>query len=339
MMTIFHIAASVTFALFSAKVGTEKVSFREEVWKLNEEHECREIFRPTRRLVLASFATTAIIPSRLEAYEERDNIISNVSTIHIRLESSQQRLGIEMAEAIIGSPPRSVAIVKSLDPFGLAAKRYIESGMILKMKGDQPVESYVSNVKDIVQRIRNGPYPIDFKFMSLAAGGDAVGDLGKTLVAAEDALELAKQTSGANSVASKDGGANENRNSGYIVKVLSKSDSDVCSIRSRRGDVMEIQYTASYYNKSGGDNGDNLIVYDSSFQRGTGQPYQFVLGSGDMLAGVDLGLYDMCPGEVRNIEIPKSLGYGDKGNKMFRIPGDVKLVWRVELISVNSNRE
>jgi len=338
MMTIFHIAASVTFALSSAKVGTEKVSFREEVWKLNEEHECREIFRPTRRLVLASFATTVIIPSRLEAYEQRDNIISNVSTIHIRLESSQQRLGIEMAEAIIGSPPRSVAIVKSLDPFGLAAKRYIESGMILKMKGDQPVESYVSNVKDIVQRIRNGPYPIDFKFMSLAAGGDAVGDLGKSLVAAEDALELAKQTSGASSVASKDG-ANENRNSGYIVKVLSKSDSDVCSIRSRRGDVMEIQYTASYYNKSGGDNGDNLIVYDSSFQRGTGQPYQFVLGSGDMLAGVDLGLYDMCPGEVRNIEIPKSLGYGDKGNKMFRIPGDVKLVWRVELISVNSTRE
>ena len=37
-----------------------------------------------------------------------------------------------------------------------------------------------------------------------------------------------------------------------------------------------------------------VVVYDSSAQRGTGLPYQMVLGSGDMLPGVDQGLSMTC---------------------------------------------
>ena len=109
---------------------------------------------------------------------------------------------------------------------------------------------------------------------------------------------------------------------------------------------MEIQYTASYYKNNVNTAEDNddvnhqkIEVYDSSLQRGTGRPYQFVLGSGDMLPGVDQGLYNMCPGEIRMIDIPKQLGYGDRGNKLFRIPGGVALNWRVELVAVESVRE
>ena len=47
----------------------------------------------------------------------------------------------------------------------------------------------------------------------------------------------------------------------------------------------------------------------------------------------------MCPGEIRSIDIPKQLGYGDKGNKLFRLPGGVGLNWRVELVAVESVRE
>jgi FKBP-type peptidyl-prolyl cis-trans isomerase len=72
--------------------------------------------------------------------------------------------------------------------------------------------------------------------------------------------------------------------------------------------------------------------------RGTGQPYQMVLGSGDMLPGVDLGLYDMCPGETRQLEIPAALAYGARGNKAFQIPPSSNLVWTVELVSINSIR-
>lgn len=58
-----------------------------------------------------------------------------------------------------------------------------------------------------------------------------------------------------------------------------------------------------------------------------------------MLPGVDLGLYEMCPGEIRVLQIPPPLAYGRKGNKLFRIPPDANLVWIVELISVNSVTE
>ena len=62
-----------------------------------------------------------------------------------------------------------------------------------------------------------------------------------------------------------------------------------------------------------------------------------VLGSGDVLSGVDQGLYDMCPGERRVIRIPPKLAYGTKGNKMFRIPPDTPLEWTVELVTLDSN--
>jgi FKBP-type peptidyl-prolyl cis-trans isomerase len=102
-----------------------------------------------------------------------------------------------------------------------------------------------------------------------------------------------------------------------------------CRMRSQRGDILEIIYEAHLYSKQG-------PVYDSSIQRGTGQPYQMVLGSGDMLPGVDLGLYDMCPGEVRALFLPPSLAYGQRGNRLYRIPPDTPLYWKVQLIAIQS---
>jgi FK506-binding protein 2 len=102
-----------------------------------------------------------------------------------------------------------------------------------------------------------------------------------------------------------------------------------CQLQSQRGDILEIVYEAHMYSKQG-------PVYDASIQRGTGQPYQMVLGSGDMLPGVDLGLYDMCPGEVRELFLPPSLAYGQRGNRLYRIPPDTPLYWKVQLISIPS---
>jgi FKBP-type peptidyl-prolyl cis-trans isomerase len=105
-----------------------------------------------------------------------------------------------------------------------------------------------------------------------------------------------------------------------------------CRIRSRRDDVLEINYTAHIGSLQG-------VIYDASEFRGTGRPYQMVLGSGDMIPGVDQGLANMCPGEIRQIEIPPSLAYGAKGNKLFRIPPNARLIWEIELVSVNSMRQ
>jgi len=273
----------------------------------------------SRRVAIASLFTSSasiiLLPPRTAlAYD-------NVKVV--RISSPQQRLGLELTEVKIGTPSRSVVAVKSIDPFGLAAKQNVQVGTVLT---DFP------SAKVLIQQIQNGPYPIDLRFTNLAAGGDAIGDMGKPLVTPEDALDLARRNSGA--VAVDDNNPNALSNTGFKIQVIRKPSPESCSIQSRRLDVMEIQYTASYYLDGG-----QKVVYDSSAQRGTGLPYQFVLGSGDMVPGVDQGLYDMCPGEIRNIDIPKQLGYGDRGNKLFRIPAGMRLNWTVKLIAVNSIRE
>lgn len=272
----------------------------------------------TRREALASvFSLTSglfplfVEPQASKAYD---------AFKEVRIANSQQRLGIELTEVTIGSPSRIVVAVKSVDPFGLAAQKNIQPGLVLS--------EYLSS-NSLIERIKNGPYPIDLKFMNLAAGGDAFGDMEKPLVTAEDALKLAKQNS-------NDSTSSHNQNitiSSYKMTTVHKSSQE--RIMSRRGDVLEIQYTAAYYLDPEG----KKVIYDSSAQRGTGQPYQFVLGSGDMVPGVDLGLYDMYPGEIRSLDIPYRLGYGERGNRLYRIPGGARLFWDVELVSINTVRE
>ena len=44
-----------------------------------------------------------------------------------------------------------------------------------------------------------------------------------------------------------------------------------------------------------------------------GHPQWFVLGVGQVIKGLDLGMNDMCPGEKRKITVPPSLGFGKEG--------------------------
>eukprot|EP00536_Pseudo-nitzschia_multiseries_P010047 jgi/Psemu1/319779/estExt_fgenesh1_pm.C_2940008 len=110
--------------------------------------------------------------------------------------------------------------------------------------------------------------------------------------------------------------------------------SNECAIKSRRNDVLEIDYEASYVEADTG----KKVIYDASAFRGTGnRPYQMVLGSGDVIPGVDQGLYDMCPGEKRVLRIPPVLGHGPKSRKLYRIPDDHRnLEWEVGLVTIDS---
>ncbi|KAL9186746.1 hypothetical protein ACHAXT_010466 [Thalassiosira profunda] len=117
---------------------------------------------------------------------------------------------------------------------------------------------------------------------------------------------------------------------GLEIRVVQKA-RGACAIKSRRGDTMQIRYEA----RIGDANG---AVYDASSFRGTGQPYAYVLGNADVIKGVDLGTYDMCPGEVREL-IPPELGYR-AGSKLFKqIPSNSRLFWRVELAELNFVKE
>lgn len=74
-------------------------------------------------------------------------------------------------------------------------------------------------------------------------------------------------------------------------------------------------------------------VVDATSVRG--EPMQFVLGSGEVIRGLDLGLIGMKPGETRTLTIPPYLAYGDQAVAGGLIPADAVLSFRAMMIRVD----
>ena len=89
------------------------------------------------------------------------------------------------------------------------------------------------------------------------------------------------------------------------------------------GDAISVHYTG--WLASG-------KKFDSSRDRGT--PFNFRLGSGQVIQGWDRGLVGMQVGGVRRLTIPPDQGYGNRDVGGGLIPPNSTLISEVELLSI-----
>ena len=94
----------------------------------------------------------------------------------------------------------------------------------------------------------------------------------------------------------------------------------------RKGQTCVMHYTGWLY-----ENGAKGKKFDSSVDRG--QPFEFPIGAGRVIAGWDEGVASMKVGGKRTLIIPAKLGYGARGAGGV-IPPNATLIFEVELLGV-----
>lgn len=70
--------------------------------------------------------------------------------------------------------------------------------------------------------------------------------------------------------------------------------------------------------------------FDASHDHG--KPFQFVIGSGRVIKGWDIGVMGMKVGGKRKLEVPAHLGYGERAIR--NIPPHSDLFFEVEILEV-----
>lgn len=107
-------------------------------------------------------------------------------------------------------------------------------------------------------------------------------------------------------------------NSGVKITILQQGE----GVEAKDGNKVTVDYVGTL---------EDGTKFDSSIDRGT--PFNFTLGSGQVIKGWDVGVKGMKVGEKRKLVIPSELAYGSKGVPG-TIPANATLVFEVTLLKI-----
>lgn len=91
--------------------------------------------------------------------------------------------------------------------------------------------------------------------------------------------------------------------------------------------------------------GDEVsVLYEARIQNGgvvlapdAGEPYTFVVGAGQVIAGWDEGVEGMSEGGIRKLIVPPELALGEQ-SIAGRVPPNATVVFEIELVDVEPTR-
>ena len=96
------------------------------------------------------------------------------------------------------------------------------------------------------------------------------------------------------------------------------------------GQQAVVHYTGWLYDAATPDHKGKQ--FDSSRQ--SGKPFRFTIGAGGVIKGWEEGVQGMQPGGQRQLVIPASLGYGERGAGGGQIPPNATLLFDIELLAI-----